>query len=348
MQRTFLVLLAACGLAAKARATDPGFSAGWAAGALAGQFEVEAASVSVEGGTATVTAPQLRRWERRSAARLLLGAPGVRAVRFSDEPRLYTRQTDDGAPSPFHAFPRRLLFDPLLADPRWPQFSGTVVRHFRSNEHLVFDGNVGETFTFFGTDRWQFGLQAGIFTQFDMLARHDDQMTDDFLAGFPFSWRTGRVTSMARIYHISAHTGDEYLLHHPGFERIKQSFEAVDYRASYELPRGWRVYGGPGYIYRRFPLEMKPLYAQAGAEWTSSWAWRGLIRPVAAVDLQKHQNYGWGATDVSVRAGFQIEHKSQASRRALVLLDYYRGRDYNGQFYGNPDEYLGLGLHVFF
>ncbi len=351
--RIFCLVLVAAALAASSAPARAGeqeaYLRGWISGALSEQLDVENAAVSVDAGTVTVSAPRLQSWQRHSAARLLLSRPELAAVRFEGDPLLHTRATDDGAPrSRVRAFPREQLFQPLLADPRWPQFSGTVKRHFRTNEPEVFEGNVGESFAFVGGDDWQFGLQAGIFSQFDMLARHDDQMTDDFLVGFPYSWRRGDLTNMVRLYHISAHTGDEYLLHHPDFVRVKQSFEAFDYRASYDVGNGWRVYGGPGYIARRFPLEMKPWYAQAGAEWTAGSAWHGLLRPVAALDVQKHQNYGWGATNVSVRAGFQIEHRSHASRRAMVLVDYYHGRDYNGQFYINPDESIGLGLHVFF
>jgi hypothetical protein len=344
--RTIFISLLLLSLAAPSRAAaDDRFDAGFAAGVLSAEYGVDAKDVRVDGTTVIVDAPRLKPFERRGAARALLRSPKISAVHFEGD-GVYTRA--DAAPErSFEAFPRRLLFDPLIADPRWPAMSGSVVRHFRTDENLVFNGNVGSSLPLVGSDDWQFGLQATIFTQYDMKARHDDQMTDDFLVGLPYSWRSGRATWMARLYHISTHNGDEYLLHHPGFVRIKQSYEAVDLRSSYDLGGGWRVYGGPGYIYRRFPLEMKPWYAQSGAEYLHRDAWlRGLLRPVVALDTQWHQNYG--GVNVSARAGFQIEHRSQAARRALLLLEYYRGRDVNAQFYVNRDESLGMGFYVFF
>lgn len=334
-------------LACMARAADPAWLSGYAAGVLQTEYDVHGASAAVDGGTVTISAPSLGEDDRRAAARSLFRVPEVSAVRFAGDARVYTRDIQP-EPSRWRAFPRRQLFQPLLADPRWPQFSGAVQRHFRRDENLVWSGNVGDSFAFVGDGDWQFGLQATIFTQFDMKARHDDQMTDDFLVGLPYSWKRGRWTHMARLYHISTHTGDEFLLHHPGFNRVKVSFEAVDYRASYELSGSWRLYGGPGYLYRRFPLEMRPWYAQAGVEYTHPDAFFGLLRPVAALDLQKHQEFGWGATAVSARAGFQLEHRSQSSRRVLLLLEYYRGRDVNGQFFVNNDESLGAGIHLYF
>lgn len=333
--------------AARAGAAEPGWLSGYASGVLENEYDAHGASASVEGGTVTITAPGLSDDERRGAARSLFLRPEVAAVRFAGDERLYTRSIRP-EPRKVRAFPRRQLFAPLLADPRWPQFSGSVTSHRRADENLVFNGNVGDSFALFGGDDWQFGLQATVFTQFDMKARHDDQMTDDFLFGLPYSWKRGRWTWMARLYHISTHTGDEFLLHHPGFNRVKISVEAVDLRGSYDAGRGVRLYGGPGYLYRRYPIETKPLYAQAGAEYTSPWAWRDVLRPVAALDLQKYQNYGWGATNVSARAGVQIEHLTQPSRRLLLLLEYYHGRDPNGQFWVNRDESWGLGLHLYF
>lgn len=343
-----LVLLACLlPLASTARAQTDDFTAGFAAGLLGTEYGVDPASVTVAGGTVTVSASKLSLSDRRGAARSLLRRDGIRAVVFAGDDHLYT----NGPRRPvreLHAFPRRLLFEPLLADPRWPRFSTTLQRHFRTQTPLVGSGNFGESFGLVGGDDWQFGLQACVFTQFDMKARHNDQLTDDFLVGLPYTWRSGRASWMARLYHISTHTGDEFLLHNPGFDRQKVSIEAVDLRASYDVGRGGRVYGGPGYVYRRFPVSLKPLYFQAGAEYTHGDAWRGLLRPVAALDLQKRQDYGWGTTNISARAGFQVEHRSQPSRRALVLVEYYRGRDVNGQFFVNDDESLGLGLHLYF
>jgi hypothetical protein len=347
-RRTLTVALLVLSGAIRAAAEEPGWLAGYAAGVLENEYGVRGASVTVDGSTLTLSAPGLTDDERRGAARTLLTLPDVSTVRFVGDGRLYAREFRVN-PRAWRALPRVQLFAPLLADPRWPQFSGTVTRHFRTDQNLVFNGNVGDSFALAGGRDWQFGLQATVFTQFDMKARHDDQLTDDFLFGLPYSWRAGRWTWMARLYHISTHTGDEFLLHHPGFNRVKISVEAVDLRGSYDVGSGWRLYGGPGYLYRHYPIELKPLYVQGGVEYAAPRAWaRGLLRPVAALDLQKHQQYGWGATNVSARAGFQIEHRSQTSRRVLLLLEYYRGRDVNGQFYVNQDESLGLGLHLYF
>ena len=246
------------------------------------------------------------------------------------------------------AFPDRLLFQPLLADPRWPRFSGTMQRNFRRDENLLWAANFGESFPLFGGDDSQFGLQMGVFSRWDVKTQSDDMVNADFLMGFPYSWRNGRFTTMFRIFHVSSHLGDEYMLSHPGVDRLNLSFEAADLRTSYDAGGGFRVYGGGGYLFRRYPTDLKPGTLQAGAEYARAEPVIFHLAPVAALDLQKRQDNGWGMTDVSVRAGFQVTHAALKSRRLLLLLEYYRGHDFNGQWFRRYLESCGAGVHVFF
>jgi hypothetical protein len=74
----------------------------------------------------------------------------------------------------------------------------------------------------------------------------------------------------------------------------------------------------------------------------------GALRPVAAVDLQYHEENDWDA-NVSVRAGFQFENPDFISRKLQILLEYYDGSSPNGQFYARDNvEYIGLGFHFFY
>jgi hypothetical protein len=79
--------------------------------------------------------------------------------------------------------------------------------------------------------------------------------------------------------------------------------------------------------------------------------WWGL-RPVAYADIQLHQQKtslatNW-ATNISLRTGFQLEHVRVLDRTVQLLLEYYRGRSPNGQFYALNIETVGLGLHIYF
>ena len=82
-------------------------------------------------------------------------------------------------------------------------------------------------------------------------------------------------------------------------------------------------------------------------ELTSPWPARPSIwRPIAAVDVQNKEENDW-STDVSVRAGIQIEGVL-LTRKLQLLFEYFNGHSPNGQFYVDRVKYFGLGAHFHF
>ena len=143
--------------------------------------------------------------------------------------------------------------------------------------------------------------------------------------------------------------GGEYLLSGQSGERVNLSYEGVDLLLSFHLLLGFRLYGGSGYLFNSDPDDLERGIAQAGLELRSpgTW-WGGALRPVAAIDLQSHEENDWDV-NVSVRTGFQLENPDLFSRKLLILLEYYNGSSPNGQFYARDNvEHIGLGLHFFY
>ena len=249
------------------------------------------------------------------------------------------------------AFPKTLLFDPLISDPRWPAFSGTMQRFSRTRSNVLWAANFGESFPLVGHrggKPWQFGLHAGVFSIYDLRTESNDLINVDFLVGFPFTWRRDRWSYMARLFHVSTHLGDEFILANKDVARVNLSYEALDAKVSYDFDLGFRAYAGAGSMFRRYPRELKPMFGQLGAEWLGPLFARGVLRPLSGADFQKHEENGWGATGVSLRAGVQLQHRDQRTRRLQLLLEYYHGHDPNGQFFRDTVESWGLGLHAYF
>lgn len=242
--------------------------------------------------------------------------------------------------------PERLLFRPLQADPRWPRFSGTMLRVHEGEQSLLWGANFGESLPFTGNEQWQFGLQAGVFSLWDIQTESDDMVNADFLVGFPYSRRFGRLTTMARVFHMSSHLGDEYMLKHPWVERLNLSYEALDARFSWDFDGGFRAYGGGGYLFRRYPSDLRPGVVQAGGEWERPFRAGRRVAPFAALDLQKRQDNGWGITDVSAKVGVASHHSKLKQRRYLIYAEYYRGHNPNGQWFRQRLESMGLGLQL--
>jgi hypothetical protein len=250
--------------------------------------------------------------------------------------------------------PETALFEPLLADPRWPTFSAAYQR-YRDDPELEDVGAVSfggllplVQGPLFGEGRWDVGLQAGVFSIFDLDADSLDLVNSDFSVGVPVTARFGPFSLLVRGYHQSSHLGDEYLLRNR-VQRINLQFEAVDGIASLDLGGWGRLYGGGGYLVHREPEDLEPRYVQAGVELASPWAFFGdRVRPVAALDTQRREEADW-RTDYSVRAGFQLESPERFGRRRLLLLaEYYDGRSPNGQFFEREIEFFGVGAHFQF
>ena len=189
-------------------------------------------------------------------------------------------------------------------------------------------------------------MQAGVFSVFDLDAKSADLVNADYLVGIPLSARYEDWSAMLRLYHQSSHLGDEFLLR-TQTQRVNLSYEAVDLRFSYEIGDVLRLYGGGGGLFHQDPSDIQPWSVQYGLELTSPWPKRDAgWRPVAAADLQNHQENNW-SLDASVRAGIQIDGLL-LTRNLQILLEYFNGRSPNGQFYKNKIEYFGIGTHFHF
>jgi len=92
---------------------------------------------------------------------------------------------------------------------------------------------------------------------------------------------------------------------------------------------------------------LHPWSIQYGAEVYSPWPDRKAgWRPIAAVDVQHREENDW-SSDLSLRAGVEIDGVL-ASRNLQILIEYFRGRSPNGQFYKEKIDYIGLGAHFHF
>lgn len=254
------------------------------------------------------------------------------------------------AESPPEVLPRGVLFDPLLADPRWAHFSAAW-HDYGGNQGLDNLGSVslGEDFSFYqaaaGNGRWGFGLQAGVFAIFDLDASSSDLVNADYQVGIPVSWRDGPWQARARLYHQSSHLGDEYLLRvRP--DRVNLSYEAVDLKLSRHFD-DLRLYGGVGVMVHSTP-DLDPLSLQLGAEYRLPWSFaNGYLRPIVAVDVQMAEEAGWEAS-VSTRMGVELGADRDRDYRVLLTLEYFNGRNPNGQFYRTDVDWWGIGVHTFF
>ncbi|MGD9727673.1 MAG: DUF1207 domain-containing protein [Nitrospiraceae bacterium] len=351
-----------------ADASDDSYIAGYTAAVLEHEFSVTNAVIQVENGAVTVTTKSIGRVDRGKVVSALKKIPGVQSVEMriqtpdsmpaTTPPEGGVRETEEGVetsvPSPQPKWlPRGLLFSPFHADPRWPHFSA-LYRNFTSGMNLsgVFSGNFGETFSIYRNKaafggEWDFGVQGGVFSIFDVSKASIDLINADYLVGFMASYRNGRFSSFVRLHHQSSHLGDEFILNNPGTNRVNLSFEELDAKVSYELTSWLRVYGGGGFLVHRYP-DIGRGTSQWGVELTSSRTYfDGRLRPVAYADFQANERANWNVSR-SLMAGFRFENARIGDRQIQILAEYFAGPSPDGQFYTQKVEWIGAGVHFFF
>ena len=345
---------------------DDSYLAGYAVGLLKRDFAADFSGIRVRRGVMSVPVGSLSASERVTVLQTLAAIPGVVAVdavegdpggdlTSSSTPDARRVSRNSGNPAPVFAtgaLPSGHLFKPLLADPRWAHF-GAAYRNYVGRE---LDGNnnasvsFGETLPFYrgnvgsSTAQWEVGLQAGVFSDFNLDAESSDLINSDFIASAYGSARAGQFSAFGRIYHQSSHLGDEFLLQ-TRLERVNLSYEGADLRLSYELPYGLRVYGGGGGIFSKEPDTLQTWSTQQGVEFRSPWRFESAgLRPVMGVDLKQYEQNDWH-TDVSVKAGVQLDNVMAFGRKLQFLAEYFNGFSPTGQFYRDKVEYVGIGAH---
>jgi hypothetical protein len=361
------VLLACLG-AGPSFGADDSYIAGYAAALLEYEFSITDAVIQVEDGVVTVTTKSIGGVDQGKVLSALKKIPGVRSadVRLkgpegpspTDMGGEGVQESEEGVrtaiPGPRAKWlPRGLLFSPLHADPRWPHFSA-LYRHFTSGFDLdgVFSGNFGETFSIYRNKapfggEWDFGVQGGVFSIFDVSKSSIDLINADYLVGLMASYRNGPFSSFIRLHHQSSHLGDEFLINNPAVPRVNLSFEELDAKISYEFTSWLRLYGGGGYLINRFPAIGRGT-SQWGIELTSPRTyWDGRLRPVAYADFQANERANWTIAR-SLMAGLQLENARIGDRQIQLLAEYFAGPSPDGQFYTQKVEWIGVGIHFYF
>jgi len=349
-------------------ATSDDFIRGYAAAVLEREFQIKDYSLEVSDQTVRVTSAELKGVDTEKLIAALFAVQGVKKVEILDpqgvaisasttppQPAsMAPTQEKSGRPEYELGFlPGGNLFEPLIADPRWPHFSIAYQNYLGDQElNNVASVTFGESIALYRNRApfgglWEVGFQAGVFSIFDLDGPSFDLINTDFAGGITASYRVKDFSTFFRIFHQSSHLGDEFLLRNP-INRLNLSFEGADLKLSYRFFDWLRLYAGGTYLFDRDPSSLKPWVGQAGIELQSPWRfWGDSTRLIAAADLQHLQEHNW-STEISVRSGLQFERSQNFMRKIQLLLEYYNGHSPNGQFFDRKIEYIGTGIHLHF
>jgi hypothetical protein len=259
---------------------------------------------------------------------------------------------DDVSSDNLRFLPNKDLFSPLIADPREVQFSARFEKYNKEIEgnldsfnacvvsfgdylpiveHESENGNI-----------LQFSIDGAMYALFNLDTPSWDLINTDYMFGLNFSYKFfDNWSSRLRLFHVSSHLGDEFVLDNPDFERKNSSYEDLELMLSYSF-NNFRFYGGGGYIVRSNSLvNLDPWRARIGMEYRYP-----LSKPdmdlLFAINLDVKERTDWRLAR-SVMAG--VAFLKSDTREVRFMANYYRGNSIQGQFFEDTLEYLGLGFY---
>lgn len=248
-----------------------------------------------------------------------------------------------------------VLFQPLVADPR--QVINSAALRFNDDVIGKHVGAVsfGNDFMFYRwLDVWRWhgdmdiGIQAGIFSVFDLDHPTAAMVNTDFFVALMITYAVDKWSWRFRLWHISSHIGDEYLISNPNFDRRNLSDEAVDLFASYQLAKSVRLYLGVGDIFIRdkeFPEH--PLYFEWGTEircFGCRDRFNRLYRqPLLAMNFFCWEHNNWNISQTYVW-GIEWSKLQGVGEKLRLLLEIHDGHSREGQFVGLESNYVALKM----
>ena len=256
--------------------------------------------------------------------------------------------------NPFVLLPDHAVFQPLLADQRWPHF-GAEMRFYDKNDmfdHLdTIDIGGGLPLVRYSArdkQQWEFGIQGSVVSIFDPDMAHTAMLNNDYIVSLPLSYRFQQFSAMFRMSHQSTHLGDEYILEKGTNDVVKISYEFVDLMASYDVSPHLRTYAAAGYRTSGKPKDFDPWSARAGFEArTPSTYLKNMVQPVFAFDALSQQEFHWNVNLVA-RGGVEIQSTDMSGHPVQFLVEYFDGHTMDGQFYDNKAKYFGILLRTDF
>ncbi len=248
-------------------------------------------------------------------------------------------------------FPEDRLYEPYLADP-WMHAFSTNIMHM-TDETIPDTGSprlnqkLGGSLAFLrlhsprGYERgWQFSIEAGFTSQFDMSEGYDligwDGVTSLLITK---RLRHGLSMRLSPFMHRSGHIGDEYAAN-TGRIRIEYTREEYTAGLSWGFLDHFRVYGDAGYAFTTRNDDQEIWRVQGGGEYVNPGVFRpGRAGLYAAVNATSFQEKDWQA-DVSAAAGFIFPRADRTWRLGVL---WHHGTVPLGEFFADDETFISLG-----
>lgn len=202
---------------------------------------------------------------------------------------------------------------------------------------------------------WQFskdihfdiGIEAAVFTQFEWTNRDDEFqrniISTDYLIGLPIVLKVKAWTLRLRLYHLSAHMAEDYIIKNEidEFAYHNNKYEQVDFTAAYQI-NNFRIYLGIGATFRANRAR-RPMVFTYGLEYLLALNEKKSTCLYAGFYADSKEELGFSP---AVNAGLGVQLGKEDRRPIKFLITYYYGPLPYSVFYGNQIQWLGIGLYI--
>ena len=241
--------------------------------------------------------------------------------------------------------PTGLIYHSYLAGPHEPRAGITA---FSDGDSGAFaDATLGGRMGFvrFGdTDPvhpsgWQLDFYGATIARLDLKSKEDLDACD-YVFGLPLTYGNEQWQFKFGYAHLSSHLGDEFMLSHPGVDRVNYVRDSLVLGTSYYPIPAWRVYGEVGLAFHH-DGGAGPWATQFGTELSRPGPTGNHVTPFVAANGRVRDDETVGG-DVNFQAGWLW--RGILGQTLRYGFDYYNGKSVQSEFFNNSEQQYGLGL----
>lgn len=250
-----------------------------------------------------------------------------------------------------------LLFLPFVADPRQVCYSVG----WRFNDQVlkknIIDVSYGDTL---GIIEWcnvwpwcgrmRIDIEGALWAVFSPLEESAPLINADYYVGVPITYGICNWSFRLRVFHISSHIGDEFLLNHRHFKRKNPSAEYLDFSVSNNITEDIRIYGVLGLIlHQDESFRNHRFYAEAGMELrlyeVGSCCFGSQIYGVPFFGMHfRYRRDFKHHVDSTYVLGYEWQKRRGLFRCVRAFMEYHDGYSVEGQFAKCPTNYFSLRM----
>jgi hypothetical protein len=248
--------------------------------------------------------------------------------------------------------PDNQLFPIVFLDPQECQINGGSYLLFRKGQEKSLYSLVNLGFTrpillkHGKSISWELNLGAASFTQFDLIRKDNRSylaglLNNDYKISVDFSLKKNNNLLRLRIFHVSSHTGDDYMLRHSDTLLNDKSgnYEQADITWLRLMGNNY-WYAGLGGIYTKYVFR-KRLSFQGGGLLNFRGSKRINLFTSVNIRLLAENSF---IPDIRTAFGINVNRKSESLFR--IWVEYYNGQlPYSALDYGRVN-WLGLAMRI--